>query len=1658
MNNDKIRQVTYIDILNEITLKFAGRTAVIDSEGSITYSGLDRLSSAYAYYFTSEGFGRGSKIMVQLENTILFAACYFGMIKAGIVPVLIYPACREKEIHAIAETSSPEGYVAFSRNRGADFRSIAEKAVEGIGSVRKIYFDDELSALDLSAFPEEFAPEVLPAPGDTAVIILSGGSTGIPKLIARTHADHIFTAVETAAKCGFDEDTRFLVSMPVEHNFSLTGPGLVGALCYGGAAVMCRTNSVAEIVKCIMEHKVTSTALVPSLAVECIAYAEKMGFGDAFASMKLVQLGGAVCTPDIIRTVSNKMGCRIQQIYGMGEGIVFCTSYDDDMDIVLNYQGENISAFDDIRIVDAEGRQLPDGEFGELIGKGPCIISGYYNAPEINKVKITPDGFFRTGDRARLVEGKYLQVQGRIDDVINKGGEKISPAEVESMLNSCTGVTESTVFAVSSSTVGEKIAAVVVTADGTGSQVQIRRELAAAGAASYKIPDIICFMAELPTTLAGKIDKNALRKAVLDSLSETVSISEDEPDKSDKRAVVRFVIRKLLGIDDSFDDSATFLELGGQSVLMGNLQNELFERFSVMLPFDKLFAEGSVNGICNMLETERRNVVTGRGDVEFSLSPDKRFETFPITDLQTAYLIGGRSDTLLGGNPTRGYSEIICKDYDNERMETAINRLFAAHDIFRLRIFSDGTQRVEREMEHYSLPFEDISSMSEKEQEAYMLEKRERIFNTLFDTEKLPLVRFCATKLSDEKTVLHFSHDGKIIDGWSHENVIHELDVLYSFPEREYKAPEIQFLDYVNYLEAVKKTDKYKADMDYWMKKADSGHTSPSLPLMCDPSQIKDVSTRQVVRYISQETWEKVRSFAAKSGFTPFALIFTAFGKAISKYSSSKDFLMNMPASVRPAIHPEIDELIGECSNFYIFDFENKNGCSIADTARDNQKQIAEIMQHDYFMGTDFIREMQKRDGGSIVAPIVFTSIIDTPDRESISLRKVYTKTHTSQIWIDAIAMKNNGGIMLIMDCVRELLSSDVTEAIGDTFVRLLELAADQPEFWNESSVAPMLSGELAVTGPCTAEGMGQNGSIPAMMKDVLAKFPDRLVVADSAGELTYRELFRKANCLAKTVRDAAGAESGFRFGVFADKGRLQAIAAAASVILGCPFLPLDITYSAEQVEYTAGCAGLAVIVAEGGLAGRLTDVQGCRVINADDTDYSYDGEISFAEAKDDDISFIINTSGTTGRPKSVAVTHRGLVNCLLQSIDEFGINENDRFIAVTNYCHDMAMYDIFGAFTAGAAMIIPDARRQKEPEHWCELIEKYGVTFWNSVPAFPEMLLDSEPEDAERRLSSVRLMVNGGDVLQVSLARRIKKNFVNARHYNVGGPSETTIWSIWHPVDDSDLSSTFIPYGKPINSGIQYYILSDSGSLCPAGVEGTMYIGGVSLALGYLGLDEETERKFVRFNGKRVYNTGDRGYYLSDGSIKFVGRQDNQVKINGKRIELDGIAETLCGLDSVQTGTAVLDRERNTIVAFYIADEELSAEEMKREMAKILPDYMIPSAFIRLDEMPLTKNGKVDIPSLERKCSEREETIAAAPAEQSSDPVITELSELLCTLLKQKDISISRSFFEMGGNSIYAIRLIAAIRKKWGVTLSVYDIMNNPYVSEWAGLIKTKA
>lgn len=1117
------------------------------------------------------------------------------------------------------------------------------------------------------------------------------------------------------------------------------------------------------------------------------------------------------------------------------------------------------------------------------------------------------------------------------------------------------------------------------------------------------------------------------------------------------------IFAEILGIKSDFESDISFIELGGTSILIGELKSRLDAEFHVDIPFEKMFESGSVCGLAEQIELLRKNVITDDNAAAFEVHPEKRFDVFKMTDLQTAYYIGRQNDTELGGSPTRGYSEIICENYDHRRMEQAIRKLIAKHDTLRTHFNEDGTQQVEAEFGELDFELEDISDMQPDAQQEYLLEKRERIFDTVFDVHHLPLVSFAATKCAPDKTIIHFSHDGMIIDGWSHEKIIGELDKFYTDTALSARPPEILFSDYVRYLEEIRDTDKFRADREYWLQKASDKFSRPALPLKTDPGNIRQVRTRQVIRYISRETWNGVAEFAGRNELTPFSVIFTVFGKSILKYCRDKQCVINMPVAVRPHIHPDIGELIGECSNFFLFDLDDTQNRSFIECASENQKKIAEIMQHDSFFGTDIIRELQKKDGANVAAPIVFTSLIDIPAREEHSLKKTYTKTHTSQVWIDAIAMKNTDGIMLTMDCAADLFEPELTDAIGDTFKETLEKICDAPELFEKGSGIGLTQKEQETVKCCTSADLAADDGLPSLAELLIAPYrtsPERTAVISKGKEYSYKLIYRTAASAANQLRSAAGGISTTGAAVFLRKSHLQIVSALACTMCGTAYFPLDIEMPAEQLKACTENAGTKVILTETALSEKLSGLNGVTVILVDKVEPSDEEDVRFTDTSPNDIAYIINTSGTTGLPKSIPLKQSGLVNCLTETRSHCGLTPDDRFLAITNYCHDMSVFDMYGAFAAGAAVVFPDAEREKDPYHWAELIFKYNVTFWNSVPAFLQILTEADIEDTEQKLASVRNILTGGDWISATLAKKIRVAFKNAVLCSVGGPSETTIWNIRHVVTDEDIRGTFIPYGKPI-AHTNYYILDERGELCPPFTAGTMFVGGIGVTDGYIGLPEENRKRFRTFDGVRVYDTGDLGMYLSDGSVKILGRTDLQVKINGKRIELEGIQEALNSISGIES-SAVIVSDKRILTAFYTSEHEIELSQLKDALKQKLPSYMIPVNYHRLDAMPLTKNGKVDTEALKGIAVHEQgiETPEKSDAESHDTETEAVLLSICRDIFNGSDITSDMNFFEMGGDSITAIRILGQIRKKFGVTLTIYDILNTPLLSQWALII----
>lgn len=411
---------------------------------------------------------------------------------------------------------------------------------------------------------------------------------------------------------------------------------------------------------------------------------------------------------------------------------------------------------------------------------------------------------------------------------------------------------------------------------------------------------------------------------------------------------------------------------------------------------------------------------------------------------------------------------------------------------------------------------------------------------------------------------------------------------------------------------------------------------------------------------------------------------------------------------------------------------------------------------------------------------------------------------------------------------------------------------------------------------------------------------------------------------------------------------------------------------------------------------------------------------------------------------KGIAIlTWRGIMNCINATQKLFSITSKDVAFGVTNYGHDMSIFDILGMVYIGGTTVIPNQHNYKNPEIWIDLMNKYKVTVWISVPALLEMLLYSDLEKLPEVVGKLHRVIQGGDYLHIDIVKKFRKWNQKGKIFNVGGPTETTMWNIYHEVSGEDIQNNNIPYGKPFPN-TQYYILDKKQELCPVGKEGQMYIAGDGVTPGYVGTGEQG--KFTEYKGLRVYCSGDYGVYMRTGEILFRGRKDRQIKINGKRIELDGIEEKLNSIKGITKGAVICKDKR--IVAYYVAEDKTEVNNIKKILSGILPEYMIPTAFYEIKRLPYNRNKKVDYRELERmvpKTGEQEK------AETELEDFVARICE---NIFEVEKIGVKESFYNLGGDSVTAMRIAAIIKKEFNVHMTPYDIFEHSTIRELASYI----
>jgi len=485
------------------------KVALIHGALRITYRELDGWVDRMAAGFASYGITCGDAVVLQLPNVPEFVAVCFALFRLGARPVFALAPYRSSEIRHLCELSDAAALVVPATHRGFDFLPMAEEISVDLPSLRQVFVHGEpgnfVALADVDGTPEPLDP---PSPSDIAFLLLSGGTTALPKLIPRTHDDYAYQLRACGAVCSLTEKDTYLVALPVEFNFPWGCPGVLGTFQAGGTVVLADHPGADECFQLIERERVTFTSLVPSLAQ---LWLEEVGFTNRdLSSLRLIQIGGAKLTPSLAARIEPAFGCSLQQVFGMAEGLLSFTRQDDPAETVVHTQGRPLSPADEVRIVDDTGADVARGEIGQLLARGPYTLRGYYRAAAHNARAFTPDGFFRTGDLARVTRTGDLVIEGRLKDVIIRGGDKISAAEIEQLLLGHPDVADVAVIAMPDPLLGERVCACVVPKGEPPTLASLKLSLHARGVATYKLPERLEVVAELPLTGLGKVDKKAL--------------------------------------------------------------------------------------------------------------------------------------------------------------------------------------------------------------------------------------------------------------------------------------------------------------------------------------------------------------------------------------------------------------------------------------------------------------------------------------------------------------------------------------------------------------------------------------------------------------------------------------------------------------------------------------------------------------------------------------------------------------------------------------------------------------------------------------------------------------------------------------------------------------------------------------------------------------------------------------------------------------------------------------------------------------------------------------------------------------------------------------------------------------------------------------------
>jgi epothilone synthetase B len=902
----------------------------------------------------------------------------------------------------------------------------------------------------------------------------------------------------------------------------------------------------------------------------------------------------------------------------------------------------------------------------------------------------------------------------------------------------------------------------------------------------------------------------------------------------------------------------------------------------------------------------------GSGDLPPVVAdPARRNDPFPLTEIQQAYWIGRSAAFDFGDVSIHAYVEVEGDDVDLSRLERSWQQMVDRHDMLRAVVLPDGRQRVLPAVPPYRLRVTDLRGHDPGAAARAMADTREELSHQVVSAEEWPGFDLRATLLDDGRTRVHLSFDLLHLDGGSMMLLLDEWMQLYRDAGAELPALELSFRDYVLGEISQRDSEQYRRSVAYWQDRVQTLPPPPALPVRpVADGQAHGFRRRRAA--LPADVWQRLKARAAGSGLTSAGVLLSAYADVLACWSKDDAFTVNVTLFNRLPLHPQVNQILGDFTSMVLVEIPAAGRQPFAERASAAQRHLWEGLEHRTVSGIRVLRDLARlrtHSDGPLM-PVVFTMLdltaqgFQPPFAPLRALGDVvHTITQTPQVWLDHQVWEEDGALVLMWDSVEDLFPAGLLDDMFAAYVSFLgRLAADETAWQSRDRSQHLPPAQLEQRAAVNATDSAiPDDTLVSLFLRQAAERPDSPAVITSGRTLTYAQVHRQALRLGRALR-AGGVTPGTLVAVVMDKGWEQVVAVLGIQLAGAAYLPVDPGLPAERRAYLLSHGDVRIAVTQPWLDSGLDWPSGVtRRCVADDAHQDEDDGSDGRPAPPPgprDLSHVIYTSGSTGQPKGVMIEHRSVVNRITDVSRRLGIGPGDRVLALTALHHDLSVYDIFGALAAGAAMVIPDADRIRDPEHWAGLMVTGEVTTWNSVPAFLQMLveyLEARADRPELLPRFLRRVVLAGDWIPVTLPDRLRRLAPGVQFIASGGPTETTIWDIWNPVGDVDPAWPSIPYGRPMDN-TRYHVLSRLLEPCPVWVPGQLCIAGAGLARGYWRDDAKTRERFVTHpdTGERLYLSGDVGRYLPDGSIEFLGRDDSQVKIGGHRIELGEVEAAL--------------------------------------------------------------------------------------------------------------------------------------------------------------------